>query len=470
MKLLRCTADTPFWSVSVDRELSSNMYLSMKPSLMLVDSHPSDLPAHFQLKDNNVVKSRTFDEMIHMQVGQVISTHGKYVDEISLRFFQGIHRWLPVISRQRFQDRLISFRGPPTAEFSLLLLSMCLITSQPSADSRGTIKDQENLYLTTKMLFAHVQTVLPTSTSLAQALLLIANYEYGHGLNDAAYVSIGICARMGFAVGLHKTMLNRNSREDETWLQREEERNLWWGILLSERFIASETDKPLATQLPSIDRDLPSDIDLADRSSVTKAETIEHQPVYAFDSETVGSFGREVQATYLYAKVLEAMEIEDPVAKQVEQLHMDSSLQAFFTSIISQCGSTWGLYCGSIALSIGALFTLHGYVLSHSSETQETEALHRSSTAALCTLVKMVVDIARSFNENIHTLDIEILPPRTWNFVRTARYLLDTSGEIRSRECCADVDEIRMMMRHLSQRWKLVGEQLEALEADYFGR
>lgn len=126
-------------------------------------------------------------------------------------------------------------------------------------------------------------------------------------------------------------------------------------LLIFYRFIMSETtstDKSLATQLPDIDECLPLDIDLAQQSSKTEVDSIWHQPVYAFNSETVGSFGREVQAAYLYAWVLEVMKIEDPVAQRVELSQLDSNLQSFFTKITSQSGTTWGLYCGSIAFTV----------------------------------------------------------------------------------------------------------------------
>lgn len=88
----------------------------------------------------------------------------------------------------------------------------------------------------------------------------------------------------------------------------------------------------------------------------------------------------------------------------------------------------------------------------------ELKPLHKSSKAALSTLAKMVVDVARSFNENIPSIDIETLPPRTLNFVSTAHYLLANSGDAYRKETHADIDEIRTMMRYLSLRWKIVGK------------
>ena len=102
----------------------------------------------------------------------------------------------------------------------------------------GADNDLQALYLTTKMLFAHAQASIATSTSLIQASLLIATYEYGHGLIEAAYISVGTCARMGYTAGLHKGQFDRSSLGSQSWptLKDEEEHNLWWGIVICERY------------------------------------------------------------------------------------------------------------------------------------------------------------------------------------------------------------------------------------------
>ena len=179
--------------------------------------------------------------ILHHQVSHVIRTYGKYFDEISVRYFKGIHRWLPIVSRQRFHDQLMNSQSPAAADFSVLLLSMCLIISHLDSDFQNKELDQETLYLTTKLLFAHALSVISVSTSLIQASLLIATYEYAHGLGNAAYISIGTCARLALAAGLDKAKLDRPFTDDTSpnnipvRLLQQEERNLWWGIVICER-------------------------------------------------------------------------------------------------------------------------------------------------------------------------------------------------------------------------------------------
>ncbi len=223
------------------------------------------------------------------------------------------------------------------------------------------------------MLFAHAQAMIPTSTSLVQASLLIATYEYAHSLEEAAYISIGTCARMGYIVGLHNGRFGSPLRGDRTLatLKEEEDYNLWWGIVTCERyglaeilgpmqyhsyvivrrFIMSETsmaNKRFITELPDMNEHLPVDFDLLDQRPLPS-----HRPrVSDFRSQGAGSFGREVQAAYLHTSVQETISKKPSAAIELLKA-LDHSLQRFFRDIICQAGTTWGTFCGSISFTIG---------------------------------------------------------------------------------------------------------------------
>ena len=100
-----------------------------------------------------------------------------------------------------------------------------------------------------------------------------------------------------------------------------------------------------------------------------------------------------------------------------------------------------------------ALFSLHEYVLGHTSISIEQETLHKSSRAALVTTVRMVVDVARSFNENMSLLDVESLPPRCSHLFRAAHHLIATFDDVSYKERCAGIDEIMKMLGCIARRW-----------------
>jgi hypothetical protein len=186
------------------------------------------------LSPNNLQISDEVDRRVYSQVLRIIEGTGLYVDDVTSRYFNGIHKWLPVISRPRFNRRILADQGSPSAASAILLLSITLISQPPPSDS--TREDNLNaMYLSAKMLFAQVQVSVPSSLCLIQAGLLISTYERAHSLFEAAYISIGTCARMAFAAGLHRRRSIIDESDREAWSQREEEKNLWWGIVMCDR-------------------------------------------------------------------------------------------------------------------------------------------------------------------------------------------------------------------------------------------
>jgi hypothetical protein len=79
---------------------------------------------------------------LHLLVQHSIRALGLFVDDISSRYFDGIHRYIPVISRPRFQHDLIGPGSAPSAGFSVLLLAMCLVHSSPALGRSGQAASQ----------------------------------------------------------------------------------------------------------------------------------------------------------------------------------------------------------------------------------------------------------------------------------------------------------------------------------------
>ena len=127
------------------------------------------------------------------------------------------------------------------------------------------------------------------------------------------------------------------------------------------RFIMSEksiANQPCAVQFPDGDEYLPADSDLLDQRIRSDVGSSRRHQVSEFDSQDVGSFGREVQAAYLYSSVREAMYIKETSVAITQLKLLDSKLQRFFGNITCQSGTTWGLYCGSISFIIAYAYTL----------------------------------------------------------------------------------------------------------------
>ena len=213
--------------IATDRDVASGFKSDVSPLMASLYD--------FLRTDERVALS----ELLYYQVSRVIQLANLSLRDVTDRFFEGFHRWLPVISPQNFCKTIIDLHeGAPNPDFSILLLAMCLIILRPlpSTLPKSTIC-LKSLYVTVRLSFAQVQAVICASTTLVQAGILIAAYDYACGRPELAYISIGTCARMSGVAGFDRG----EARSKEVQLDAEstlrvlEERNVWWGIIFIER-------------------------------------------------------------------------------------------------------------------------------------------------------------------------------------------------------------------------------------------
>lgn len=185
----------------------------------------------------------TVESTLCVQAQRLLETTGLYLDEISVRYFQGVHTFVPIISRRQFHARLLSFGANLQADFALLVLCVALLVSSPdSFDVLGPqgphrIEDL-TLYTATKSLTAQAQALCAPTTRLVQAGVLLSVYEYAHGHPEQAFVTIGSSARMAYAAQLRSIpAFARNAPSQIDWTIAEEEINTWWGIRICERYV-----------------------------------------------------------------------------------------------------------------------------------------------------------------------------------------------------------------------------------------
>ncbi|KAL4866780.1 hypothetical protein BDV12DRAFT_172446 [Aspergillus spectabilis] len=345
---------------------------------------------------------------IHLEVQNIIRSTGEFVDDLTARYFRDFHSHLPIISRARFQSNLLATGRPPSADSSVLLLTICLIAYLPKLDplprDRGTPHiGRQSLYLATKALLAQVQGSMEPSITLIQASLLLATYEYANRRPQAAVVTIAGCARMAYAARIHDT--RRHDMNGASGLEIEEAANTWWGIVIFERAfnceVEGDLEQPMATILPSGDTRLPLDRDILDRSDLDSPESIPNIPVACWTTTAVGGFGRAAQASCLLDQVLKGLVMPDLNTRLPLLESLDRTLQSFLALIFSHSspGKMWPC-CTALAITVRTLFTLHNHILNipHQAVSANLRSLaewKKSSLAALDTATTMIIDMAK---------------------------------------------------------------------------
>ncbi|KAF5687111.1 transcriptional regulatory moc3 [Fusarium circinatum] len=311
----------------------------------------------------------------------------------------------------------------------------------PMSDNSGEIFKPWSLTLFPMTISATtldrtVQAIMHASIPLVQAGVVLSAYEYATGQIDSAYISIAACIRMAQVVGVDFAYKRLDAVQEETRLQATSEWDLWWSIIVLERFISLEYNgtgfrAPMAS-CPRSDVPLPSDTE----------SNGEYIPTYCTmasatlqSSSGLSSFGRQAQAIYLLDRCLKETkqsEQGDSETRLVNLQQLDKDLQERMSVFMTQTPHKPGLRCGTIATVIRSLYILHEEMLSIAgslSVDSDNEAWMKSSEAALETVTKIMIDVAK------HHLDY-----------------ITRSGVDSLASCCAC--NLRVAIRHIEDRCK----------------
>lgn len=153
------------------------------------------------------------------------------IRSIAQLYFDTVHLWMPIVSRQRFFEHVQRGLTETRTDFALLCLSMKLITTIPSTDS----PDEHNPnYLSAKLLLHEITMSRSLTVATLQSIVILALYEIGHAIYPAAHISVSLCAQYGLMLGLDWESLRQ--RSDLPWVELEEQRRIWWAIVILDRY------------------------------------------------------------------------------------------------------------------------------------------------------------------------------------------------------------------------------------------
>jgi Fungal specific transcription factor domain len=173
--------------------------------------------------------NNTITEKLMQAVGNVSA-----VRNAAVSYFKSIHVWFPILSEISFYERLSSIFDKPCAEYSLLSLSMVLITTMPPV--KDTLDSFTSLYILVKSSIAIAEAGNINSLEIVQARLLVSLFEFGHGM-PAAFISIAATVRAAVAIGINQTVKKPCTDVSSTCSKLEEGLRVWWGIVMLDRLV-----------------------------------------------------------------------------------------------------------------------------------------------------------------------------------------------------------------------------------------
>ncbi|KAF5627834.1 uncharacterized protein FTJAE_9102 [Fusarium tjaetaba] len=323
------------------------------------------------------ISTATLDSTMAYHMHYLYRVVGQSPLQAGKRFLDNFQKWLPIIAPRHLYEHIeLSERGLPGADISVLLLAICLVTLRSGGVLDDPLFHHSAVHVTVKTLYAQVQAMMQASVALIQTGIILSAYEYASGQIDSAYISIAACIRMAQVAGVDTACKKLTAVQEETRLQATSEWNLWWSNIVLERFILLEHSSngrpdPIAV-CPSSDVPLPSDTE----------SNGEYIPTYCtMSSSTI-------------------------------QNSSSLKLQERMSVFMAQTPHEPGLRCGTIATVVRSLYILHEKILSIAgslSADADRDGWVNSSEAALETITKIMVDVAKHHLDYIARSDVESL-------------------------------------------------------------
>ncbi|KAK5658730.1 hypothetical protein OQA88_1539 [Cercophora sp. LCS_1] len=189
------------------------------------------------------------------EVVEILSGPNAVQDAIT-DYFSSVHHWFPFISRKRMVIGISLWEGGP--DLAMLFLSMLLITTQEITDVEGALANP--LYGASKRFLTLLEGSGTLSLIHLQSMILVALYEFGHGIYPAAWMSIGQCSRYIDIIGIpsfkdSSVMLGSCA----TWTEVEERRRVWWAVYILDRSISLGSKRRFSLPEPEPNHLLPVD-------------------------------------------------------------------------------------------------------------------------------------------------------------------------------------------------------------------
>ncbi|CZR56104.1 uncharacterized protein PAC_05992 [Phialocephala subalpina] len=410
---------------------------------------PPETPPFFSQPDvNEAITSRLFHT-----VGEIPA-----VRATAVKYFGSVHQWFPILSEVGYYERLASTFADPCAEFSLLSLSMALITRMPSEDESFS-----SIYMLVKSAIAIVEAADIHCLEVVQARLLVTLFEVGHGIEPAAFISIAATTRAAVAIGLNRKINDPSSHDENINSRTQAGLRLWWGLVMLDRnYTLERGEGACATHQYESPQYLPRDGSVWDNKILSSAEPL---PLSTPSSIRVGGFARQAQVSHLLHILM--MHLRDqrtsfPDPEEADQIAR--TLTAFSLLLPEETPQPWPMYCGAIGMCFSAMMTLHE---SRPRKSLSEDYLHCDQPESLRSSLERMHKICSVFNERIEQASVDAMSPfPPYGLIRAATLRERLFKETGDGSHMAAAESLALMVKHFSKRWKNAGKLLNALEED----
>ncbi|KAJ5668700.1 hypothetical protein N7462_009770, partial [Penicillium macrosclerotiorum] len=107
------------------------------------------------------------------------------VRQVVDRFFETYHLWLPILSRRKLYGAALRQQPRQEDDMNLLIMSMRILAHQKQEGRQR----HGRTYSMLKYHLVRLEQVGSLSIALLQSMILLAVYEFEHGIYPAAYLT-----------------------------------------------------------------------------------------------------------------------------------------------------------------------------------------------------------------------------------------------------------------------------------------
>ena len=150
--------------------------------------------------------------------------------QVATRYYQLVHPWLPIVSKKKVFDHLLSSLVPLRSDSVFLIMCMNLLIQDLEGEDPVT-----PAYKATVRFLRESEMGGVTSLEMLQGCILLAVYEFGHAVYPSARVSMSTTQEHARILELNWSESTWSKAGISSWVDREERKRTWWAVFLLER-------------------------------------------------------------------------------------------------------------------------------------------------------------------------------------------------------------------------------------------
>ncbi|KAK3339645.1 hypothetical protein B0T25DRAFT_560340 [Lasiosphaeria hispida] len=383
-------------------------------------------------------------------------------------YFSIVHPSFPVLSKIKAYGQLLTRplgRSDEGPDIVFLLLAVRLVCATDQA---------EVLYRLAKQCYAALETQGVVTSTVLQGVLLLTYWEVGQGVYPAAFLSVGLCARIGQALGLHQQRGAAPMYPTASAVGAEEYRRMWWGILILDRYVtAGLVGRPFACEDAQPQDLLPM---LETSWDLGEPCVTPSLAACADVSRPVSAFARLCQASHLLSRVLRHTN-EKPTDWQLwyqDGIRLHHVLEALVSGLgaaptgASPAYPAMGLLYSSQVLLYDS-HTCADFDDAGGVGSQDQLEMQSIAMAGIKTVCRVVSRFAVEVRLALSADEAMASSPLVMNCMyEAAKYYFWYYREAGRPELLSEVNEIMLTLQGLRPTWALAAEYLSILGGDEF--